>query len=296
MFTVHTALPVSDDNLLFERISLDLVLKAIAEDRQGNTESNRGPYWIAQSDKVTHLVTGRTIRGLFQKQTWGGHKNDTAVNCGEQRFDATCYVLNSISLAQLHRLTDYSYESDDIGSFHVDWEGPFEVEIVQSILDYFGAEKLTDISQDALKAAWSNFQDNHPELDKQSEFNSTKPVDSAQLKGSPYATEPLEVRQGAVAKDEIIKRLLAWCENPSFGSVSVIEKETDFSLSLHSFTALGVQGLVDHLQTNDPELAYYEMIVVSCTLGNENTSNNANKGTELATYYPRPQILTVVPQ
>jgi len=89
----------------------------------------------------------RRIMGDFRKQHWGGSKGNDAISCGEDRFDATLYVL-SMPYEQVIGVRDDHDTSDIIGSAHVDWHGPSRVEITNSMCDFFGVSKLAEISPD----------------------------------------------------------------------------------------------------------------------------------------------------
>jgi len=89
----------------------------------------------------------RRIIGNFTKQTWGGRKGDDAIYCGEEDFDATRYIL-SMPHKDVVRIQDNNDTSDDIGMAHVSWVGPHEVQIADSICDFFGVSKLKEISEE----------------------------------------------------------------------------------------------------------------------------------------------------
>jgi hypothetical protein len=89
----------------------------------------------------------RRITGHFTKQAWGGRRGDDAVYCGEEDFDATRYIL-SMPYKDVVRIRDNNDTSDDIGMAHVSWVGPHEVEIVDSMCDFFGVSKLEEITEE----------------------------------------------------------------------------------------------------------------------------------------------------
>lgn len=93
----------------------------------------------------------RRIIGTFVKQQWGGRKGDDAIHVGEEEFDATDAVL-LMAHKDLVELEDGSEGTDDIGRNHVQWDGPCEVQIVDSIEEYFGAW-LEDLTVEALESA-----------------------------------------------------------------------------------------------------------------------------------------------
>lgn len=102
--------------------------------------------------KLMASVTNRRITGAFYKQEWGGRKNDIAISCGVEEFDATDAVL-LLNHAALIELDDNSENTDEIGRSHVDWSGPCSVELVQSVLEFFGVSDLEDITEEALTYA-----------------------------------------------------------------------------------------------------------------------------------------------
>ncbi|MBU9200297.1 hypothetical protein KTD31_02830 [Burkholderia multivorans] len=114
---------------------------------------------IWHDDKLVAALTNRLIRGNFVKQRWGGRKKDYAEHVSDEPFDATSYVL-LLPLEELVELEDHDQNTDAIGTEFIRWNGPFEVEIVDSILSYFGVDDLEDITEEALVFAreWSNAQ------------------------------------------------------------------------------------------------------------------------------------------
>lgn len=99
----------------------------------------------------------RRITGNFTKQAWGGRKGDDAIYCGEEDFDATRYIL-SMPYHETVRIRDNNDTSDNIGMAHVSWVGPHEVEIVDSMCDFFGVSKLEEISEDHFNFVVANRQ------------------------------------------------------------------------------------------------------------------------------------------
>lgn len=89
----------------------------------------------------------RRIVGDFEKQVWGGRKGDDAISCGQERFDATMYIL-TMPYEQVIAVRDNHDTSDNIGQAHVDWHGPHCVDIVDSMCDFFGVAKLAEITAD----------------------------------------------------------------------------------------------------------------------------------------------------
>lgn len=102
------------------------------------------------SNALVASVTNRRIMGVFTKQVWGGRKGDDAITVGTEDFDATDDVL-ALSLEQLLALEDNDASTDGIGLEHVDWDGPFAVELVGPICKFFGVTRLDEITQQALE-------------------------------------------------------------------------------------------------------------------------------------------------
>jgi hypothetical protein len=102
------------------------------------------------SGQVVAVITNRRITGKFTKQAWGGRKGDEALFIECVEFDATDAVLR-MSLEEIQSLEDSSESTDDLGRLHVQWDGPHEVAVVNSILDFFGVEDLHKLTEDALR-------------------------------------------------------------------------------------------------------------------------------------------------
>lgn len=97
----------------------------------------------------TNVATHRII-GAFVKQQWGGRKGDDAIYVSEEEFDATAAIL-LMPHNELVELQDSDETTDQIGREHVQWDGPCEVRIVDSIQKFFGVETLEDVTLDALE-------------------------------------------------------------------------------------------------------------------------------------------------
>lgn len=97
-------------------------------------------------------LSNRRITGVFIKQRWVGLDKDHAETVESVRFDATHAVL-TMDLHSLHALKDRSESTDDLGFWHVQWSGPSEVEVTDSICEYFGVDSLQEINASALKRA-----------------------------------------------------------------------------------------------------------------------------------------------
>ena len=96
--------------------------------------------------------TTGSIIGRFEKQRWAGPKADRAEEIETVEFDATAYIVN-MPAAALRKVEDCSCSTDDIGSAHVDHDGPFSVYIEQAICTFFGVESVSEITASHLSQA-----------------------------------------------------------------------------------------------------------------------------------------------
>ena len=91
----------------------------------------------------------KRIIGTYTKQKDLRHQ---IVDIEDVEFDATTYVLN-MELSEIKKL-ETCYESlDEVGRAHISHDGPFEVDIKESICDFFDVEALSDITPEMLEAA-----------------------------------------------------------------------------------------------------------------------------------------------
>jgi hypothetical protein len=120
-------------------------------------------YVIAnEAGRLVASVTNRRIEGVFTKQSWGGRKGNDAIHAGEEEFDATDYVLN-LPYAEVLEIRDNRESSDAIGTAHIQWDGPYEVEIVDSICDFFGVGQLGEITPEMFEFVRERFKPLKPE-------------------------------------------------------------------------------------------------------------------------------------
>lgn len=91
------------------------------------------------------------VLGTFFKQVWGGRKNDLALPVGAVPFDATKAVL-ALPIEELRALEDHDYSTDAIGQAHIEWDGPFGVEIEDSLAKFFGVDAVSEITEQMLAA------------------------------------------------------------------------------------------------------------------------------------------------
>lgn len=105
-----------------------------------------------EDGKLLASATNRRIIGRFLKQQWGGRKNDDAIACGEEDFDATDAIL-LMDRKDLIELEDGSESTDRIGQDHISWHGPCEVTLTDSICEFFGVSSVEEITDEALAYA-----------------------------------------------------------------------------------------------------------------------------------------------
>lgn len=93
----------------------------------------------------------RRLTVSFIPQQW---ISDVAVPCSApEPVDATEHML-SLGLTQIHALRDASDSSDDfVDPLDRAHYGPYSVHCVEAICEYFGVDRLTDITEEMLAAA-----------------------------------------------------------------------------------------------------------------------------------------------
>jgi len=101
-------------------------------------------------------LTNRRIIGTFHKQRWGGWKEDEAISCGEEEFDATNAVL-LLEPNQLNELKSMYELTDALGRDHVEWDGPCDVYLDESVCAFFGVSDLEEITSEALAFTRSRY-------------------------------------------------------------------------------------------------------------------------------------------
>jgi hypothetical protein len=120
-------------------------------------------YVIAnEAGRLVASITNRRIEGVFTKQSWGGRKGNDPIHAGEEEFDATDYVLN-LPYDEVLEIRDNRESSDTIGTAHIQWDGPHEVEIVDSICEFFGVAELGNITQEMFGLARERYNPRKPE-------------------------------------------------------------------------------------------------------------------------------------
>lgn len=100
---------------------------------------------------VTTHPNARRLIVDFQPQEW---IRDMAIPCGAvERVDATDY-LHTLNLLEIHSLRDRPGSNDDfVDAVERGHYGPFEVRATDAVLEYFGVEILSDITQQMLDDA-----------------------------------------------------------------------------------------------------------------------------------------------
>lgn len=103
-------------------------------------------FTIENEDRyIIASLTNRRIIGEFVKQVLIGRKKDYEEEIERVEFDATDHIL-LMNYDQLIELTDNSVKSDDIGTSHVSWNGPYCVHITDSICEYFDVNEVRNIT------------------------------------------------------------------------------------------------------------------------------------------------------
>lgn len=96
----------------------------------------------------------KRIIGTFIKQelTMGGKYCERIREGAEVEFDAT-FLIIGMDVEHIREFEDDDYDTDEIGRQFVEWDGPCEVNIVDSIKEFFGVEALEDITDEMVEAA-----------------------------------------------------------------------------------------------------------------------------------------------
>lgn len=156
------------EELLTTEVSLaDAVTYADAslKDLRGRPGHRNAHYTYVIADaggRFVASVTNRRITGVFTKQSWGGRKGNDPMHAGEEEFDATDYVLN-MPYDEVLEIRDNRESSDAIGTAHIQWDGPYEVDIVDSICEFFGVAELGNITQEMFGFSRERFKPRKPE-------------------------------------------------------------------------------------------------------------------------------------
>lgn len=153
----------------------------LAEDFIGSTTEPTTFTIEGQCGMTVSVITNRRISGTFTKQVWGGREGDEAIFVEEIEFDATDAVLR-MSLDEIQSLNDNSESTDELGRKHVQWQGPCEVKVIDSMLDFFGVDNINRLTEDALRYA-------------RNRLNPVKPIKKT-------VTLTVEVEVSLFAKDE----------------------------------------------------------------------------------------------
>ncbi len=146
MYTTHRRAP--GHLVLTQRGQHDVLAAALALAERLHDPAVKGVTITVEQDgdpRPLASLSTRPIIGKFTKQVWTGRKGDDAVFADSEMFDATAYI-TALPFDQLVTLRDFDDTSDTVGTAHVNWDGPHEVEIVDSICDYFGVSKIEHIT------------------------------------------------------------------------------------------------------------------------------------------------------
>ena len=96
-------------------------------------------------------TTEKRILAIFQPQAW---QRDYAVDIdGRCEVDVTNKVL-SLKLDEIIGLDDDDYDTDDLVDLQVvGHNGPFYVTVKEQVAEFFGVDRLADVTQEMLDAA-----------------------------------------------------------------------------------------------------------------------------------------------
>ena len=96
-------------------------------------------------------TTEKRILAIFQPQAW---ERDYAVDIdGRCEVDVTDKVL-SLALDEIIGLDDDDYDTDDLVDLRVlGHNGPFYVTVKEQVAEFFGVDRLADVTQEMLDAA-----------------------------------------------------------------------------------------------------------------------------------------------
>lgn len=143
---------IKQDGQFLEHAQESSVDKVIERVRALVRMQKDGSFTVYKEGVLVAVETNRKIEGVFVQQRWGGRKGDDAIFVDRVEFDATDAVL-SMEHADLIELEDGADSSDDIGRQSVQWAGPFEVQVVEAVCEYFGVESVRDITWEVLAYA-----------------------------------------------------------------------------------------------------------------------------------------------
>jgi hypothetical protein len=101
-------------------------------------------FTVEKDDVVLASFTNRRIVGTILRNHLGQKGNEGNGDFIDH-FDATNYILSQ-EIAQVIDLLDHSLAANNIGYVLTDCSGQFEVEITQSMCDFFGVSSLADLT------------------------------------------------------------------------------------------------------------------------------------------------------
>lgn len=105
---------------------------------------------VSESGQALDFLTNRRIMAVVHRQQWVGPKEDRLLDLERPAtVDATTLVLN-LDWESFKAIEDYQDSSDFIKEELVEHDGPFDVEVVNSVHEFFGS---TEISFDAFQRA-----------------------------------------------------------------------------------------------------------------------------------------------
>ena len=128
------------------RAEMDSTFESLATDGQVTLQMTDG------EGTLLAVRTNRKIMATCFKQRWVGAANARLEPVGEPvQFDVTRDIL-SFGFSNLADISDRSQWSDWLMDGNVDHDGPFEIEVVQSICEFFGVEDVSQITEAAFNS------------------------------------------------------------------------------------------------------------------------------------------------
>lgn len=117
---------------------------------------------LDESNRLLAVRTNRRILARCTLQAWVGGRQQTLMQIGEPvEFDATNDVLNK-DFDWLNKVKDNDNSSDCLKDGNVDHDGPFEIQVEESICEFFGVESISDITKAAFGDAKAWFKPKVP--------------------------------------------------------------------------------------------------------------------------------------
>ena len=117
---------------------------------------------LGEFNQLLAVRTNRQIMAKCTLQQWVGIRNDSLTQIGEPvEFDATNDVLAK-DYDWFSNIKDNNDSSDFLIYGNVEHDGPFEIEVEDSICDFFGVGHISEITQAAFEDAKAWFKPKGP--------------------------------------------------------------------------------------------------------------------------------------